>query len=1438
MLKDITFKEVCAFLKEDMKDDQELLKAADHFLGLAIVCSPLILGPKALPALKLLGAKSQLVKSGKWLLEKVTGKKETDYLARIKRMRVAHGLICYTAFFEALDKLLPTDLRKSLDLQGEDREQLAKSAGKSLSTQTQETGDELDGVGEEPLPFPHPVSPHEQTEQLGQLYESMAKGFLEFLDKLVLWEIRDAQMVNKFKEEAADLPQLALECFESQYFALSKEYVDFRIWSQITDHKAMTDYLKQYNLLLGTAKKKIDVGLRQLQKTAAAIPDQFQQISANNIVDGLNRHYADIIRKPIIDEKEIPEEDRIGLSFPKISDAFVPQSYRVLRHTSKDIHLEKEETWDGLDSNDDLAAFLLRYLSSPYSIEAPLLILGHPGSGKSLLTKVLCARLTSEAYTPIRVPLRDVENPESRIESLITDQIKNDTNESIESWAGFSRQFTERPLLIILDGYDELLQASGKVFADYLQKVQTFQESEKVQGRPVRVIVTSRVALIDKATVPDGATVIRLLEFNEEQRNTWISVWNKANADYFQSSKVEPFKLPEEQGNGKRDKILELAQQPLLLLMLALYDAEENSLRKHKQLDRTVLYDSLLRRFVWRERRRYVKNLERLPKKDQKQKMEEEIDKEMKRLGAAAIGMYNRRTLYIHSNDLVRDFRFFEIERKKDNTAGHELTDVEGFFGGFFFIHKAKSGGDRNKEDNAPGDFTFEFLHNTFGEFLTAYFILQSAFEEVEMLIHDKENANTYTRYKANIEKAEALSKEWFSCLMYAPLYSRPEIPEMIREWAGNLFSKKGLSRKTFLEHLDEIIRSQIRMVLDSRVFPEIMRSEQAAQYLDMPLLGLIATYTLNLVILRTILADSKFVFSETDYSNDGDMEGDLQEVRVEEQRATQEEGRSPRPWDKLTQIWRSWFRIENLSGLCTILSTKRDGDEILVMAIDEFRAKSASGNLSTVINVAAVLADDTTVGLAGLHSEDSDKKQWLQPGKLKERLDASGIDLSFDFLVRRLRRLLATEYGPTDELDALFMEGLEYVNDGQQSFDLVVAFFDLLAVALRRRCLSWRSEEELFDRLVHSDPIRESDRGAGSYGLQVLRLLRESWGRLWQERYGPKFFDRFMHPKRMHPEYLMDMMENRPEVAVEWILLMQQLGGARWRERYGPKFFDRFMHPKRMHPERLMEMMERRPKLAVEWILLMRQLGGARWRERYGPEFFDRFMHLKRIHPERLMEMMERRPELAVKWIRLMQQLGGERWRERYGPEFFDRFIHPKRMHPEHLMEMMERRPELAVEWVRLMQQFGGERWRERYGPEFFDRLMHPRRLMEMVESRPELAVEWVRLMQQFGGERWRERYGPEFFDRFMDPKRMHSERLMEIMELNRAAIWPVLMILRLSSTDRSFMEDRLMNTLRESIQNSDIAKMPLESLPDLRWFAERVEDFELTAQIERYLQ
>lgn len=47
MSLDLTFKSVCTTIKKQGEDDPKLIEAVDSLLGLALICSPVVLGPTA-----------------------------------------------------------------------------------------------------------------------------------------------------------------------------------------------------------------------------------------------------------------------------------------------------------------------------------------------------------------------------------------------------------------------------------------------------------------------------------------------------------------------------------------------------------------------------------------------------------------------------------------------------------------------------------------------------------------------------------------------------------------------------------------------------------------------------------------------------------------------------------------------------------------------------------------------------------------------------------------------------------------------------------------------------------------------------------------------------------------------------------------------------------------------------------------------------------------------------------------------------------------------------------------------------------------------------------------------------------------------------------------------------------------------------------------------
>ncbi len=242
--------------------------------------------------------------------------------------------------------------------------------------------------------FPHPVQNLESHKaELKLLYAHLSKGLVDFFEKLALWDESTKTEREAIHEALKSLPDAALACYEAQYAELAMQFEDFAVWANLHEHKAtrqvidkLSSYVQQRAALAAKSSTAIDVGFAKVQAAVSQIPRILESTRATDIVAALQRHYDARVNEPIIEDKYETEEGKPRLSFPKIKDAFIPQSYRAIVYTSKIRRLEAEDTWQPIQPRQDLGAFLLSYLSSPYSTENPLIILGHPGSGKSLLT--------------------------------------------------------------------------------------------------------------------------------------------------------------------------------------------------------------------------------------------------------------------------------------------------------------------------------------------------------------------------------------------------------------------------------------------------------------------------------------------------------------------------------------------------------------------------------------------------------------------------------------------------------------------------------------------------------------------------------------------------------------------------------------------------------------------------------------------------------------------------------------------------------------------------------------------------------------------------------------------------------------------------------------------------------------------------------------------
>ncbi len=1115
MIKDYRFKDIEKYLKKDTKVGQDVLDAFEILSDATIIFSPIIFGPQFLPMLELLDVKNRLFNLGHKVYDFIAQKVELDYLDRMEQIEAAYALICYTAYFDVLQDALPNMVRKKLKYKFEKKELLKESI---------DTEENLQSLSTNPDIYckiyyaDHVTSFSEIKEQLNTVYKQVSNNLLKMIRESSIFDEKkkkDNQEFESLKEVLDKLPQKAIKAYEAQYLHLADQFNDFALFSQLQNfegiHHAIEKNRDALELVVGTTKK-IDVGLSNLNNIVNSIATNYNAIQAQDIVDDLRKKYIASIEEPIIDDKEIKSDtEMMSLKFPKIVDAFIPQSYKCLAYHRKDIKLEDGSVWKSIPIQYDLDKFFIKYLYSPDSIDYPLVILGQPGSGKSLLTKVLSAQLMSKSYTVIRIPLREVKAG-AGIDVLVEEQIKKVTNRSLstQGYGGFAIQFKEKPLIIILDGYDELLQAKGDVFSGYLEKVRRFQQDQKEMGRPVRVIITSRITLIDKARIPLNSTILRLLEFDSNQRQKWIDIWNSINSDYFASEKINPFSLPLKE-KGKKNSIIELAEQPLLLLMLALYDSEANELAKTSNIKRTELYDNLLRRFVRRERRRYVAGFEDKTPKEQ----EVIIDKEMNRLGVVAIGMYNRQEVVIRSRQLEEDLDTFKARREDGSPEAHTLKESESVLGGFFFIHKSTAQDVDAHSDKSES--AYEFLHNTFGEFLAADFILRNTINEVKDIFVDRKFKSS--ELENLFSNPDSLNSGWFYCLMFVPLYSRPVVIEMLREHIIKALKRAleiynfpmTITKDDFIDNLQYIVKNQLKMILNTRNSPSVMRGGIIFDR-DIPLLGYLSIYSLNLVILACTLSSGGFEFNEEDYIKSG--LGTL----------------DSRPWDKLTSLWKAWFSPADLMGLSVILKAERISNTVILVECNEkFEATRYEQPIDILLCVSFTLGDNLLAGLSGLQTQRFCEITRMNNRKVCEMLRNESPDIYFSYLINLLRREIngftdrkkeskefIINYGEVNRIIETIIhdEQVHSINS-----DTLLNLFEIIEYSLMRKMVFASTRKQLIKimpRLLEDSKyaLKKINRSLEMVsGVRLMYLLTKNTGFLLLDRYeDPYLIHKYMY--------------------------------------------------------------------------------------------------------------------------------------------------------------------------------------------------------------------------------------------------------------------------------------------------------------------------------------
>jgi hypothetical protein len=743
---------------------------------------------------------------------------------RSQRLSAAHAVLVLSSYFDALkESILPVPLER-LD------------AGQAAAAVQDKVPDGYAGIIEfllrEPLPLPEPHRPlADIRNEVADCYGKLSDWLVKSVSGLAVWDELDAVDKDALRKAIRQLPVGALDRYESGYLSLAAENEEFSIWAGTIGARASALGLSgMSSLLAGTAIRR---------------PGQWTRAP-------LALSYQAALGEAIIGSGQAPE----GVVLPPLGEAYVDPVCRVAEVGPGD-QASEAAWWECRELVPDINAFLAGYLTSLRAARAPLVVLGEPGSGKSKLVEVIAARLPEQDFLPVLVQLRDVA-----AESMVQEQIEQAIMQGPGrhgSWHDLLETAEGALPVVLLDGLDELIQATAVNRYDYLEQVRDFQVRQAGIGRPVAVVVTSRTVVADLVRFPRGSLALQLQPFTDEQVRLWLEVWDRHNSPVLAARGLRP--LPAEIALAHR----ELTEQPLLLLLVAIFDATGNSLQRlGARLGRAELYERLITEFARREVAKTARNRALSAAGQQRLAL-----REVHRLAVVALAMFVRGQQAASEAELNQDLPvlFAEEDRSgSDPDTVLTLTPAQRATGRFFFIHKSEA---RLHDERVR---SYEFLHATFWEFLVARLAV-SALRDV-------------AAYREVIRRGTIAAGQFddgflYAALSFSCLASRTPIVSFLGELLHQLpDDERALCRETLAELIAESL------------FPRPSRSFQHYEPVHEPVTRRLACYSANLVVMLVLLAGN---ISASEFLGPAD---------------------TGKKWARFGYLWRSSFTSSEWRGL------------------------------------------------------------------------------------------------------------------------------------------------------------------------------------------------------------------------------------------------------------------------------------------------------------------------------------------------------------------------------------------------------------------------------------------------------------------------------------------------------------------------------------------
>jgi hypothetical protein len=385
-------------------------------------------------------------------------------------IHAAHAVVIVAAFLEELPRLPGIeDFHLTRD------EQLAVAGVGAVQARTRL----IDQITNANLPVPGLDVPYmELRARIRRYYLETWSRLLDFLRGLSAWDLMTGHAQKAWEDLGPDTADFALRRYEGHLVQLAATSAELLFWVNLHQVAATQNQLRTIDRTLRSVQAKISAQQREHQAGLVALGETLADgagAAGRDRWTELGRIYESDFARPVVEGS--PSS---ALRMPLLSDSYISPAFRVASVTDQARFSEDRWWTENIPVRSDLEGFLAAFLTMPESSGNPLLVLGHPGAGKSVLMRAIAARLSGTGFRPIRVDLRHV--PADAPVLVQIEAALRDTLHRRVTWAEIADAAEDAVPVLIFDGFDELLQSAAVSRSDYLEMIQEFQRTERARG--------------------------------------------------------------------------------------------------------------------------------------------------------------------------------------------------------------------------------------------------------------------------------------------------------------------------------------------------------------------------------------------------------------------------------------------------------------------------------------------------------------------------------------------------------------------------------------------------------------------------------------------------------------------------------------------------------------------------------------------------------------------------------------------------------------------------------------------------------------------------------------------------------------------------------------------------------------------------------------------